>query len=157
KAATAPVKEGVMGFLEGVVDTAKNLISDEVSEWEKPEKEKEGSEGPIEGGLSFGLLKLEIEKEGVEAEDVSEYWSPTDIAGPIVVAQFCNLEGQFGGSKGKYTGIDSVEFMDGGSMVGRLVFPTIGNVKTDQTIGVGLKVEFTPVAMAGGIAQKEGS
>jgi hypothetical protein len=152
-AAGGAAKGAAGSLLGGAWELAKNMVSSELSQWEKPESEKESAK-LVEGGLGVGLIKLELEKEGVEADKPEEYWAPADISGPIVVAQFCNVEASVNGSKHKYTGIDSLEFMDGGSMVGRLIFPSIGKAEAKQGLGAGLKVEFTPVAMSGGYASR---
>jgi hypothetical protein len=152
-AAKEKAKSGITGFLSEAWEQAKKVVSEELEpEWEKPENEKE-SPKLIEGGLDVGVLTLELEEE-VEAEDPSEYWAPNNIAGPIVVAQFCNLESAVNGTQVKYTGIDSLEFTDGGAMIGRLIFPKIGAASSKQGLGMGFKIEFTPVAMAAGYAQK---
>ncbi|WP_279581455.1 hypothetical protein [Fodinicola feengrottensis] len=153
-AAGGAAKGAAGGLLGGAWDTAKNLVSKGISQWEKPEKEKEHAK-LVEGGLGIGLIKLELEKDGVEAADKpSQYWAPADIAGPIVVARFMNFESVVQGSKHNYTGIDALEFMDGGAMVGRLIFPAIGKAESKDGVGVGFKVEFTPVSMSGGYASR---
>lgn len=117
--------------------------------------EKEGVK-PVEGGLGFGVLTLDLEKEGIEADKVGQYWGAPDIEGPVVVARFMKVEAAGGAGvveKLDYTGIDSIEFAGNLGMPTRLLFHTIGEPKVSAGADVGIEIEIKPAEIGGGYAK----
>jgi hypothetical protein len=119
-------------------------------------KEAVDESKPVEGGLSVGLMKIEVGE--AEADGVGQYWGPADLEGPVMTVAFCKFEGAIGAGAGgsyNYTGIDGLEFA-GAGMPTRMTFAKIGKSEPKIEASAGAKVEFTPVEGGVGYAKLTG-
>jgi hypothetical protein len=149
---TGKAEHGVFGGLGKAI----GVLGQDLKNLNEKGEEAHEKIGEPEGGLGFGLMKIELDE--AEADGVGQFWGPGDIEGPVLTVAFVNFEGALGfGASGsyKYEGINGLEFV-GVGMPSRMTFAQIGKSEPKMSLGAGGKLEFKPVGGGAGYAKLSG-
>lgn len=119
-------KEAAKNFFHSLKDMEKEWAKDWLRSLgdRKHASTYEGSK-PVDIGLDFDLLNLQIGADGIVADPVLEFWSPNDIIGAVLVPRLGRAELNVGPLDIRGVLMDAVTFQGTFGMFGALSFPNL--------------------------------